>query len=83
VTEFEAPYARVKALLKYKKMKPTKWSYLAIQLDVKIWEERNGRSTEHWVKSLAAQMRTGISVNDGMDSVQCYTVIKRLGKHRY
>jgi hypothetical protein len=26
VTEFEAPYARVKALLKYKKMKPTKWS---------------------------------------------------------
>jgi hypothetical protein len=43
VTGIEVPYSRAEALLKYKKTKPTKWSYLAIQLDVKIREEKSSR----------------------------------------
>jgi hypothetical protein len=67
------PYNRAEALLKYKKTKPTKWSYLAIQLDVKIRDEKSSRRP--W--------RTWISINDEIDAVQCNTVIKRLDKHRY
>jgi hypothetical protein len=46
LTGLEAPYARMNdALLWYRKMKQTLWSYLANRRNVEIRKERNGCNT--------------------------------------